>query len=71
MKNTTGQLETKARANLRKLRALGDSDMAAIADRLERLMDGAVEGGHARARKLTKKRRTEIARNAANARWHK
>lgn len=28
-------------------------------------------GGNARARKLTKKRQSEIGRNAANARWKK
>jgi len=32
---------------------------------------GGSKGGPARAKKLTKKQRTEIARKAANARWKK
>lgn len=32
---------------------------------------GGRKGGEARAAKLTPKRRSEIARKAANARWHK
>lgn len=42
-----------------------------IADSLESLLDGASKGGNARAKKLTKKRRKEIAQKAARARWHK
>jgi hypothetical protein len=30
---------------------------------------GGLKGGHARARKLSKKRRRQIARKAANSRW--
>lgn len=30
---------------------------------------GGLKGGHARAQKLTAEQRSEIARNAANARW--
>ena len=30
---------------------------------------GGLKGGHARAKKLSKKRRTEIARDAAKSRW--
>jgi len=44
-------------------------DIAAIADSLDALIEGASNGGKARARKLSKKRRVEIARKAANARW--
>ena len=61
--------ETAARRNLKKLRDLKDPDITRLADSLERLMDGASEGGKARAKKLSKKRRSEIARTAANARW--
>lgn len=32
---------------------------------------GGLKGGPARAKKLTKKQRSESARNAANARWGK
>jgi hypothetical protein len=32
---------------------------------------GGVKGGKARAQKLTARERSEIARNAAKARWHK
>lgn len=32
---------------------------------------GGMKGGKARAKKLTPERRSEIARNAANKRWHK
>ena len=32
---------------------------------------GGLKGGKARAKKLSKKRRVEIARNAAKARWSK
>lgn len=42
-----------------------------IADSLESLLDGASRGGTARAKKLTKKRRKEIATNAARTRWAK
>lgn len=31
---------------------------------------GASKGGFERAKRLSKERRVEIARNAANARWH-
>lgn len=40
-----------------------------IADSLERLLDSASKGGTARAKKLSKKRRSEIASNAARIRW--
>lgn len=71
MDTKTKQLETKARASLRKLRALKDPDLTKVADSLERLMDGASDGGKARAKNLTKKRRKEIASGAAKARWAK
>ena len=32
---------------------------------------GGLKGGDARAAKLSKKRRSEIAKKAAKARWHK
>ena len=32
---------------------------------------GGLKGGKARAKKLSKKQRSESARKAANARWHK
>jgi hypothetical protein len=44
-----------------------DKNPAAVA--LGRL--GGLKGGKARAEKLTKKRRSEIARKAAEARWSK
>lgn len=62
-------IESQARVNVRKLRAI--PGMEGLADSLTRLMDGASEGGRARAKKLTKKRRKEIATNAAKARWSK
>lgn len=46
-------------------------DMNKLADSMERLAKGAVKGGKARAKKLSKRRRSEIARNAALARWSK
>lgn len=46
-------------------------EMKAVADSLERLLDGAVKGGNARAKKLSKKRRKEIASKASQARWAK
>lgn len=61
------KVETEARANVKKLRAI--PGMEKIADSLTRLMDGASRGGKARAKKLSKKRRIEIARKAANIRW--
>lgn len=42
-----------------------------VADGLQKLMSGTVKGGKARAKKLSKKRRSQIARNAAKARWAK
>lgn len=44
-------------------------DVRAVADSLEKLLDGAVKGGTVRAKKLSKKRRKEIATAAANKRW--
>ncbi len=46
-------------------------DLGAIADSLDNLVDGASKGGTARAKKLSKKRRKEIATLAANKRWAK
>ena len=45
--------------------------MAVSDDRIEESRGYAVLGGLARARALTRKERTEIARLAANARWSK
>jgi hypothetical protein len=43
--------------------------LTAVANGLEQLLDGAAKGGRVRAKKLSKKRRSEIARTAAKARW--
>jgi len=71
----TKTLETKARRGIARLRTEVDlekfPEIAGVADSLERLMDGASKGGTARAKKLTKKRRKEIAQKAARARWAK
>ena len=48
---------------------LSPKEIAAIVK--EAMRQNASEGGHERARKLTKKRRSEIAQQAANARWSK
>jgi len=77
MKNHT--TEQQARAAVKKLRAKTDpkfsKEMSDMADSLDGLLSAASlmgqKGGEARAKKLSKKRRTEIARNAANARWGK
>lgn len=78
MKKTTIKpraTEAQARAGIRQLREKIDTkkfpEIGKLADSLERLVDGAARGGNARAKKLTKKRRKEIATNAANARWGK
>lgn len=42
-----------------------------VADGLEELLDGPAKGGRKRATKLSKKRRSEIARKASKARWDK
>ena len=50
-------------------------EMSEIVDSLDGLINAASlmgqKGGVQRAKKLSKKRRSEIARNAANARWGK
>lgn len=60
---------------LNRLRTQSDpkfrKELTAIADSLQELLDENAAGGTARAKKLSKKRRVEIARNAANARWGK
>jgi hypothetical protein len=75
MDRETKTLETRARRGIRKLRAEIDlekyPEIAGVADSLEALLDGASKGGVARAKKLTKKRRREIAQKAAKARWAK
>ncbi len=47
--------------------ATGDSEKNPAAVALGRL--GGLKGGKARAKKLSKKRRSEIAKNAAQSRW--
>ena len=77
MKNHT--TEQQARAAVKKLRTKTDpkfsKEMDDIADSLDGLINAASlmgqRGGEARAKKLSKKRRSEIARKAANARWGK
>ncbi len=49
--------------------ATGDSEKNPAAVALGRL--GGLKGGPQRAKKLTKKRRSEIAMKAAQARWEK
>ena len=49
--------------------ATSDSEKNPAAVALGRL--GGLKGGKARAAKLSKKRRTEIAKKAARARWQK
>lgn len=49
--------------------ATGDSEKNPAAVALGRL--GGLKGGPARKKKLSKKRRSEIAKKAAAARWHK
>lgn len=67
--------ETKARKGVRRLREAAVKskfpELVDVADSLEKLLDGASRGGNSRAKKLTKKRRREIASNAAKARWGK
>lgn len=61
--------------NLNRLRTKSDpkfrKELTALANALEDLLDGTAKGGRTRAKRLTKKRRSEIARNAALARWGK
>lgn len=75
MKQTEVIAETKARRGVRRLREVAKKsdfpELVGVADSLEKLLDGASRGGNSRAKKLTKKRRKEIATNAANARWSK
>jgi hypothetical protein len=71
--------EQQVRAKVKKLRTETDpkfaQEMNVIADSLDGLINAASlmgqKGGVARAQKLSKKRRSEIARNAANVRWGK
>ena len=52
--------------------AIGEEEEILQADRLKaRAKKGGLKGGAARAIKLTKEERTEIARVAAEARWKK
>lgn len=66
---------TRTQELINRLRAEADpkfkEDMGKLADSLDNLVKGAAEGGRARAKKLTKKRRSEIARNGALVRWGK
>lgn len=67
--------DDKVRKAIQRLRDDTDpryaTELNKIADSFERLIDGGAKGGAARAKKLSKKRRSEIARKAANARWKK
>lgn len=60
---------------LRELRTKSDprfrEALTTVADGLEKLLTDTAKGGAARAKKLSKKRRSEIARKAAKARWAK
>lgn len=60
---------------IKRLRTEGDpkfrKELTAVADSLEELLEENSKGGRTRAKKLSKKRRVEIARNAANVRWGK
>ncbi len=60
VKEATGEIESTAKQ---------DSAKNPYAVALGRL--GGLKGGKARAKKLTKKQRSEIARRAAKARWAK
>lgn len=66
---------TRTQGLINRLRTEADpklkEDMGKLADSLDNLIKGAAAGGRARAKKLTKKRRSEIARQAALARWKK
>lgn len=72
-------IEKQAREWATKLRKVKDprfkEDVNALADSLDELIGAAAvmgrKGGAARAKKLSKKRRSEIARKAAKARWAK
>jgi len=63
----------KTLEQINKLRTESDprfrKELTAVADGLEALLKEAAAGGRARAKKLSKKRRVEIARHAANVRW--
>jgi hypothetical protein len=62
-------------ANLNRLKVESDpkfrKELSELADSLQELLDSTAKGGRARAKKLSRKRRSEIARNAARARWSK
>jgi hypothetical protein len=62
-------------AQLNELRTKSDPKYRAalieVADGLEKLMSSTAKGGSSRAKSLSKKRRVQIARDAANARWAK
>lgn len=46
-------------------------ELSKIADELDKMLDGPRKGGAVRAKRLSKKRRKEIAVQAARARWDK
>lgn len=73
MKRKISRGESRARAGIRRLRSEIDlekyPEIEGVADSLERLVNGAARGGNSRAKKLTKKRKKEIATTAAAARW--
>lgn len=75
----TDMEKKKVKAAVDKLRTDTDpkfrKELSAVADSFDALIDAATvmgrKGGTARAKKLSKKRRSEIARAAAKARWSK
>lgn len=77
MKDTTTTTTSyqEAKEAVAKLRTEVDPkfqpEMSKLADLFDGLLDGAAKGGRTRAKKLSKKRRSEIAKNAAIVRWKK
>jgi hypothetical protein len=65
----------KLKAQINRLRTEVDPkfqpEISTVADELEKKLDGVSKGGTIRAKRLSKKRRREIATKAANARWGK
>lgn len=77
-KRMLARMETKTQQLKRQINRLRievdpklQDDMIAVADSLEAMLDGASRGGQLRTKRLSKKRRQEIAKKAAMARWGK
>ena len=62
----TGQIEPEDENLLAKAIAEGKNPAAVLLGR-----QGGLKGGAARAKKLTAEQRSQIAKKAAEARWHK